>query len=119
MRDVAWRLASKQFSLLGLRGNRDCLRGLPGVGGTVCVWGVNVVFLWRGAAEEEEGEVPRGAVLMAVACSPDRASEKPGWALSQSRACQPVLSREVSVDAGAWAVLPQLTHDVTLPTEAL
>lgn len=28
MRDVAWRLASKQFGHLGLHGNWDCLRGL-------------------------------------------------------------------------------------------
>lgn len=38
MRNIAWRLASKQFGHLGLHVNRDCPRGLLG-GGAVCVQG--------------------------------------------------------------------------------
>lgn len=77
------------------------------------------MFLQRGGDEEEGGEVPGGAVLTVVACCPERASEKLGWALSQFSACWPVLSHEVSVDTRAWAVLSQLTCDMTFPTEAL
>lgn len=47
--------------------------------------GFRVVFPQRGGAKEEEGEGPRGAVLMAVACSPDRASEKLEWAVAAQR----------------------------------
>lgn len=78
MRDVAWRLASKQFGHLGLHGNWDCLRGLLVGGGGGYLGEVNVVFLQRGGDEEEGGEVPGGAVLTVVACCPDRASEKLG-----------------------------------------